>query len=481
MKKFVNSLKKVFKSKSFKYGGFSAAVTAVALAVAVGVNLIISALPSMYTKFDVSASRIYTLSKDTEEIVKGVNQEVTMFLVAQSGSEDDVIYKTLERYAAFNGNIKVQKKDPAVFPNFISQYTDGSLSANSVIVASKERSRVIEYSKLYVADYSSYYTTGSVSYSNNMEAELTSAVDYVTSGELAKIYQLTGHGESELSSVFSDYIEKENIELAPLSLLTEGKVPEDADMLMLISPASDISKDEAEILSSYLADGGRLMLFTGYNGESLPNLETIVNGYGVETVEGAVMETDSNHNYQQYYGLIPVIEAHEITDSLISDERLNLISGAHGIRESESVRSTLEISPLLTTTNMSYAKMDVMNMTTLEHEDGDVDGPFDVAVAVKETYGETDTRIVWFASPSILDDDYDAMVSGGNSDIVLNSISWLIGETGGGISIHAKQLNPSSLLVSSASVVLWFGILIIAVPVIIIAVGLTVWLRRRKL
>ncbi len=481
MKKIINAFKKAFKSRGFKYGGFSAVIIAVVLAIVTGVNLIVSALPTTYTKFDVSGSKLYTLSADTKELVKGVNQEVTLYLVAQSGNEDDTVYETLKRYAALNAGIKVQKKDPAVFPNFVSQYTESTLSENSVIVVCGKRARAIDYSELYQADYSNAYTTGQVSYSNNMEAELTSAIDYVTAGELAKVCVLSGHGEAALSDEFSGYIEKENIELEELSLISSGKVPEDADMLMVIAPASDISADEAEILNAYLEQGGKLMLFTNYTGESLPNLEKVMAGYGVEAVNGIVMETDAQHYYQQYYGLLPEQEYHEITSSLLSDSLYNLLSGAHGLKTSENVRSTLEITPLLSTTDMSYAKMDALNMTTIEREDGDEDGPFSLAVAVEEQYGESDTRIVWFASSSVLDADYDSLVSGGNSDLVLNSIGWLIGETGSNLSIHAKQLSATALSVSGASVVLWFAVLIIIVPVLLIAAGLVVWLRRRKL
>ena len=88
---------------------------------------------------------------------------------------------------------------------------------------------------------------------------------------------------------------------------------------------------------------------------------------------------------------------------------------------------------------------------------------------------------MWFSSSSLIIDQYDSLVSGGNSDLVLNSISWLIGETGSDLSIHAKQLSVSQLALSSGSVVLWAAVLIIVIPLGLIAAGLVIWLRRRKL
>ena len=57
-------------------------------------------------------------------------------------------------------------------------------------------------------------------------------------------------------------MEKENIDLAELSLLTEEGVPEDADCVLIYAPQTDISQDELEMLQKYLQAGGGLFLIT---------------------------------------------------------------------------------------------------------------------------------------------------------------------------------------------------------------------------
>ena len=54
------------------------------------------------------------------------------------------------------------------------------------------------------------------------EGAITSAIDYVVNAEQPKIYLLEGHGESELPSTFRQQLERDNMLLESLSLLTGG-------------------------------------------------------------------------------------------------------------------------------------------------------------------------------------------------------------------------------------------------------------------
>ena len=57
-------------------------------------------------------------------------------------------------------------------------------------------------------------------------------------------------------------IEKENIEMKDLNLLTEESVPDDADSVMLFSPQNDLSEEEADKLITYMENGGKGVFFS---------------------------------------------------------------------------------------------------------------------------------------------------------------------------------------------------------------------------
>ena len=200
---------------------------------------------------------------------------VEIYWVVQSGGEDDTLGTLLDRYDGLSDQLTVTKVDPDVSPTFVQQYVgDGTLTNNSLIVVCGERSTYVSYNDIYEYDLTNYYTTGEYDVNFAGESALTSAIDYVTSEDLPKVYALTGHGEGELSAAFQNAVEKENIDLAELSLLTEEGVPEDADCVLIYAPQTDISQDELEMLQKYLQAGGGLFLITDpiLDGSTRPNL-----------------------------------------------------------------------------------------------------------------------------------------------------------------------------------------------------------------
>ena len=76
--------------------------------------------------------------------------------------------------------------------------------------------------------------------------------------------------------------------------------------------------------------------------------------------------------------------------------------------------------------------------------------------------------------------DIDTAVSGSNSVLVLNSLSWLLGEETSGVVIDAKALSAQRLTVTASQVVMWAVILLIVVPVVCIVAGIVIFLLRRK-
>ncbi|MFQ9389031.1 MAG: hypothetical protein ACLR1V_09790 [Coprococcus sp.] len=69
------------------------------LAIVVVVNLVVGQIPVKYTQFDLTDNRSFIrLLIRRREFVKGLDSDVDVYLVAQSGQEDKQIQKVLERY-----------------------------------------------------------------------------------------------------------------------------------------------------------------------------------------------------------------------------------------------------------------------------------------------------------------------------------------------------------------------------------------------
>ena len=79
--------------------------------------------------------------------------------------------------------------------------------------------------------------------------------------------------------------------------------------------------------------------------------------------------------------------------------------------ENENISTT----ELLTTSDSAFSKTAGYRMNTYEKEEGDIDGPFALAVAASETLDDgIYSDVVWISSTSLLDEQTNEMVSGGN-------------------------------------------------------------------
>ncbi|HIT24956.1 MAG TPA: GldG family protein [Candidatus Enterenecus avicola] len=455
-------------------GGYSLVLTAVVLAILVVLNVLVSALPTTLTKYDMSATQLYSITSNTKVVVNALEEDVTIYWVVQSGEENDVIENLLDKYESLSDHIKVVKKNPDVYPTFTQQYTDETVSNNSLIVECGDRSRYVPYEDIYVQELDVY--TYSTTTSFDGEGAITSAIDYVVSDELPKLYFVEGHGEADLPAGFTEQIEKENMETDTLSLLTVDEIPEDADCLVIYGPTSDISTQERDLLSDYTQNGGKLLVMAGSTQDgTLTNLYTLLEEYGVKPVDGIVVEQDREHYAIGYpYLVMPELSSHDITDALVEEGYHPIFSLAQGLTTSESTSSA--VTTLLTTSDTSFSKAAGFDLTTYEKEEGDTDGPFALGVSIDTG---NDGQMVWFSSSDYLTDVCNAYSSGANLDLTMNALADLIGEREA-IAIRSKSLDYNYLTISDSVASLLKTVMIGVFPLVYLGVGIGVMVRRKQ-
>lgn len=472
-----------------KHGTYRAGMSVFACVAVVLINLITVNLPSQYLKYDISEQKLFTTGEQTAEVLEKLDEDITLYLIAQQGGEDTTLLELLERYEGLSDHITVDTIDPVLYPNFVSQYTDENLSENSILVVGQERSRAVDYYDIY--GYSMDYSTYSSSLDSfDGEGQITSAIDYVTADEIPVLYTLEGHDEATLSTSLTESVEKENIEIRSLSLLTSESVPEDAEILLIYGPLSDISAEEKEKITAYLDQGGQVIYLRGYTDQDTPNLDALLKEYGISVTEGTVMEGSSDHYLPNYpYYLLPDINYSDYTSDVSS--RYVLLPFSQGMTqvmsetEAEESDTGLNYESLLTTSDQAYSKVN-MDSQNLEMEEGDIAGPFDLGVVVTKTIdGEEDTedsreaKLVVFASETLLDGQTDAMVSGGNSALFMNVVSQLVDHEST-VSIEAKSMAVTYLTVTAGSAIFWGLLTVLILPLFLLILGGVIWFQRRK-
>ena len=476
-KKLIGTISK----KHIKNGSYTMVMSVIFIAVVIVINMIVSTIPSKYSEIDISSQKLYSIGDETKKMLKDLEKDVTIYQIAQSGSEDENISSLLKKYEDESKHIKVEQKDPVVNPKFVSQYTSDDLSANSLIVVCGDRNKVIDYNNIYETsiDYQTYssQTTGF-----DGEGQITSAIGYVTSENLPVLYTVEGHGEKDMDSSIKEDIEKANMDIKSLNLLTEGKVPDDADCLFIDSPSTDFSSDEKDAIIEYLENGGKAIIFSDYTTEDMPNFDAILENYGVQRTEGVVFEGDNQHYAMQMpYYLVPTINSTDASSETASAGYYVLAPYAQGIKQLDDVRDTVKIESILTTSDQAYSKTD-LNSNTIEKEDGDVEGPFDLGVSITENLDDDkETQIVYYSTSNLMDSQTNQMVSGGNEKLIMESLKWMTDtEESASVSIPSKSLEVSYLTITDYDAAFWKICTIALIPGIFLVIGFVVWIKRRK-
>ena len=476
-KKLIGTISK----KHIKNGSYTMVMSVIFIAVVIVINMIVSTIPSKYSEIDISSQKLYSIGDETKKMLKDLEKDVTIYQIAQSGSEDENISNLLKKYEDESKHIKVEQKDPVVNPKFVSQYTSDDLSANSLIVVCGDRNKVIDYNNIYETsvDYQTYssQTTGF-----DGEGQITSAIGYVTSENLPALYTVEGHGEKDMDSSIKEDIEKANMDIKSLNLLTEGSVPDDADCLFIDSPSTDFSSDEKDAIIEYLENGGKAMIFSDYTTEDMPNFDAILENYGVQRTEGVVFEGDNQHYAMQMpYYLVPTINSTDASSETASAGYYVLAPYAQGIKQLDDVRDTVKIESILTTSDQAYSKTD-LNSNTIEKEDGDVEGPFDLGVSITESLDDDkETQIVYYSTSNLMDSQTNQMVSGGNEKLIMESLKWMTDtEESASVSIPSKSLEVSYLTITDYDAAFWKICTIALIPGIFLVIGFVVWIKRRK-
>ena len=474
------SLLESLKNKRVRHGGYAAVITAAVLIGLVAINLLVQQVP---TEIDMTEKKLFSLTEQTEKVLDNLSEEVTIYAVYRVGEESDEVVQVLEKYEKKSENITLEFVDIEKNPGFTTQFEEDreKIRHGSLIVKSGETYRVITAMDLY--DISTNRQGQSQLMGFNTEQRVTSAILYVTSGYTPVLYQLTGHGEY----TFGDYglasmLSKENYEIKQLNLLKTPEIPEDASVIVVMSPKNDLNEAEADKIRTFLNEGGRgLFLFDFISFEFFPVFGELLQSFGIGFHPGIVMEGNPNYLYttDNRFLLAPSLTDHEILAPLKESKMSLLVPNSMGIELLEMKKRNLEVQPILQTSNDSWVR--TVDNGTADSLPSDIPGPATLAVSVTDKYDkEEGTRLVVMGSSGILTPIPPFGQIKGNIEYLVNSISWVNNreET---ISIRSKSLFKLPLRISGLLSFVYSGVVVIIIPLVVIIIGLVIWLKRRHL
>lgn len=465
--------------KNFRLGAYSFSSIIVCIAAVVFANLMVNELPEKYTCFDLTANKLYSLSDETVEYLEGLDQDVHIYVLEGEEDKDTVLDSTLQKFAAKSDHITIEYKDPVKSPTFYKNYTDGNITLNSLIVESEKRYKVLDYSELY--EYEFDYSTYSQSLTGyDGEGRIASAINYVTRDDMPVAYMISGHDELGMDASFTDAVEKQNITVEELNLLKVDEIPEDAEFVMILSPGSDYSEEDAQKVIDYIEQGGQLLVTSTLfenSAESLPNFQKILDCFNTTIVPGILVEANADYYYGEPTYLLPEVMNTYFTDGVYG-EKYAFVPYAQGITVEET--DDISYTSILQSSTYSYSKQGLSQSASYERTENDLAGPFDVGVYVERTYGENTAGLFLFTSANIFTDAADMMVANANLTIFTNCIDEYIDGEEESIVIPVKSFSEEALVVSVGTAMFIGLTVILFIPVLLLIFGFVIWYNRKK-
>ena len=475
MDKTQNFLKK--KKRSFIV--FTSIMLVLVLLAAVFAVKIAYKLPWSY---DMTATRLFTLSEQSLNVIGSLTEPVQIGAVYSAGSEEMMVQSLLNEYDEASELISVEYIDAVKEPSRLARYNLdlASVPNGSIIVKLGDHYKLINSDALF--DTSS---EGQNTFSG--EQQITGALRFVSSTDMPVVYVTAGHSETNPDESLTTAMTNLGLamyDMHTLNLQQTSRVPEDADIVIMMNPQQDISERELELYKEYLKSGGGLLLctdaVTNTNSLQLPNLNALCNSFGLDITNNYVVEEDQD-NYLSVSPLylVPDMGAHEITQQIGAQELQVALPVARGIGTVEYDKETVKHEMLLASSEKSWARIDMTNGSSVKTE-GDKDGPIPLAYAVTVSnvaWGNEAARIVVIGDTTFATDGNIEFQ--GNNDLWMNSLNWIEGGRQAEV-ISAKVIGGNSLVIRGTDFVRLAAICVGVIPLICFISALAVWMLRRN-
>jgi ABC-type uncharacterized transport system involved in gliding motility auxiliary subunit len=451
------------KTRQTKFAAYTAVYVLIVLAVVGAVNF----LANRYNKsYDATASKQFTLSDQTVKIAKNLKQDVNISYW-DTPTQFPAARDLLDRYKNLSSKINVDYED--VEKNRTKAIQAGVSRRGAVLVdtgAKHEEAKSLS------------------------EEEVTGALVRAlkTGGKVACF--VTGSGEHALDDAdrngygnLKTLIEANNYKTQSVNLLQKPELPKDCTVLVVGGPSRDYLQPEVDAIKNFVEGGGKAILmldpplkFAKENIDENAALAGVLAGWGVTLDKDLVLDTSG---VGQLYGLGPEIALiSNYSTHPIVREMKRLSAGfpiARSLEVKNGEKTTAE--KLFETSDDSFG---TMNLASAEIKQAPTDkkGPLTLGAAgtFKGATDSTGGRFVVVGSSSWVSNSYLRIA--GNRDLFLNMMNWLSADEDL-ISIRPKEPEDRRLNMNRNQMALVFYSSVLAIPLLILATGLSVWWKRR--
>ncbi len=454
------SARKFLVGRQVQYGSNSVILFLAFFGILIFINLLAYQNPKTW---DLTEGQKNTLATETLSTLASLPEPLTAKAYYTSRMSRDALTKLLDNLQQnSNGKFAYEFSDPELNP--VAAQADGVERDGTVI--------------LQMGDHKEQVVMPT-------EQDLTSAMVRLINPEQRVVYFITGHGEpaidtpgdSSYSSVKTT-LEKKNYTVKSLSLLSAGKIPADAKVLVLGGPQTPLAKSEISQLKDFLGSGGALIVMVDPTilnklGDSPDTLAPLLAAWGITVDNDMVIDPNANPASVAVadplaYASHPVTEKMRGVNSFYPRARSLQLSAIDG----------LTVLPLVVTGSAAWGETDFQSVDSNKvsfDPAQDFAGPVTLAAVAENS--STKSRLVVFGNAQF---PYDPYYKQGNGDILINAVDWAA-DRENVISLTPRDSNLRTF--NPPGTLGLVGIVLAAlciIPLLVIAGGFSAWYARRK-
>ncbi len=318
---FLSTVVAAFLSRTGRYG----INTLVLIAAFTGIIIVLNFVSFENTsRLDVTETNQFSLSQRTKDLLNGLESDIqaTAFYKELALTEDanvvtrrNRVIDTLEEFDARSSRFSYRLVDPDLEPELVSKYFGArptGFVVETVVVENRDS-----------GDFDFFLPT-EPTYAQ-LEQDLVTATYVATGQEQKKVYFVTAHGERSISgqgpdgyAAIAEGLQRENYQVAtlPWSLIAEEvTVPDDAALLVIAGPASELPQAHHIALDLYLLgrnpDGSSRrengsLIFLG-EPDTPQSFRDFLAGWGILLSNGYIRDVDGSvPNLPQTLSLLPL-------------------------------------------------------------------------------------------------------------------------------------------------------------------------------
>ena len=417
--------------------------SAVSVLFLIGILAFVNYLGAQHIKrFDMTTQKIYSLSDQSAGVVQQIKQDLKIKAFFPGG-ENPPTRELLDLFKNKNSKISYEFIDPDKQPGVAQQYNvtqygtfDNPLSGESfrygtLILEMGGKTERIEKQSDQVR-----------------EEDITNALMKLVKGEKKTIYFTEGHGEKSIDdaqktgySFAKGDLEKENDVVKKLNLISEGKVPDDASVVVIAGPTTEPIGNEMDQIDAYLQKGGSVLILL--DPDPAPSLADFLKKWSITVDKDVVVDASGMGRLIGMGPAAPLVTPNGYGQHKITERMSRVMTFFPLVRSVSPAAMPVEgitVDKLIQTNERSWGETNLKGGEASFDEKSDIKGPLSLAVTATKTVGENKkARLVVFGDSDFASNAYYGQV--GNGNLFINTINWLTGDESF-ISIRPK--NPKT-------------------------------------